>query len=276
MLLPSGVDDLLGEMSISGSAPPAALNDPFAALSATSVSAPAPTALPVLLSAEKGKGLTVTGRLVRQNGNVFYGLNLSNGSGHPLDGFMIQLNSNSFGLVPTNQALAVGTLQPGASATTLVPLAHSNPAKTTAGAMTSRLQVALKCNPLGVSYFEDAVYLPALLNEEGTMDGQTFLAKWRNLPPEAIMQMPSLTIADVSAAEQKLKASHLFLLAHRPVPGTAQEALYIAARADSPSVPVLVELRITRGVPGTEASCKCEREDLVPLIFDAVQQILSQ
>lgn len=215
------------------------------------------------------------GRLTRQSGSLFYALMLSNGTSVPMDGFMIQLNSNSWGLAPSAQALAVGQLQPGASASAMVPMAHSVAAKTAAGPLSARLQVALKVNPLGVVYFEDAAPLSALLQESGTMDGNAFLSTWRALPPEAALSLPGLALADVAAAEAKLRAARLFPLARRPVPGSSQEAIYIAGRVDVFNVPILLELRLTRGVAGVDASCKCERADLVPMVFEAVQQILS-
>lgn len=52
-------------------------------------------------------------------------LAFSNGTAGPLDGFMIQLNRNSFGLAPAAQAVPLGPLPPGASATADVPLAQS-------------------------------------------------------------------------------------------------------------------------------------------------------
>jgi hypothetical protein len=136
--------------------------------------------------------------------------------------------------------------------------------------------VALKAGALGVLYYEDALPLGALLAEAGAMDGHAFLAAWRALPTEASASMPAVAVADVAAVEAQLKAARLFLLAHRPVPGTGQEALYVAGRLDAGGLahPLLLELRFTRGAPGLEAACKCERADIAPLAFDALRQVL--
>lgn len=78
------------------------------------------------------------------------------------------------------------------------------------------IQVALKTNQLGVLYWDDSIPVAALLAEDGTIDGQAFLANWRTLPQEAVRKLP-LTVGDIDAAKAKLQAVNLFVLAHRPV-----------------------------------------------------------
>lgn len=124
----------------------AAAADPFdllgGGLSAAPAAAPtaAPADLPVILTADKGKGLTVQGKLKRVGGRTVYQLHLSNGSAGLLDGFMLQVNSNSAGIAPADQVVAVGTLPPGGSGSAQVAMAH-NPAKLAAGPFSPRVQV---------------------------------------------------------------------------------------------------------------------------------------
>lgn len=61
--------------------------------------------LPVLQAASTG--LQISGQVVRQNGSVFYHLSLLNASETALDGFMIQLNKNTFGVAAPAGALPV-------------------------------------------------------------------------------------------------------------------------------------------------------------------------
>lgn len=151
----AGLDDLLGGLSVGPAAaaaaavtaaPPAAAADPFDLLGGSMAAAPAaastaaPADLPVILTAEKGKGLTILGKLRRVGGKTVYHLHLSNGSAGPLDGFMLQVNSNSAGIAPADQVVAVGTLPPGGSGSTQVVMAH-NPAKLAAGPFNPRVQV---------------------------------------------------------------------------------------------------------------------------------------
>lgn len=65
-------------------------------------------------------------------------------------------------------------------------------------------------------YWDDSIPLAALLAEDGTIDGQTFLSTWRTLPQELVRKLP-MTISDIDAAKAKLQAVNLFVLAHRPV-----------------------------------------------------------
>ncbi len=80
------------------------------------------------------------------------------------------------------------------------------------------VQVALRTNQLGVLYWEDSISLGALLAEDGTIDGQTFLSSWRTLPQELVRKLP-MSITDIEQAKAKLQAVNLFVLAHRPVGG---------------------------------------------------------
>jgi hypothetical protein len=44
--------------------------------------------------------------------------------------------------------------------------------------------------------------------------------------------------------------------------------------AGAPPTQLLLELRLTRGAPGVDAAFKCQRPDLAPLVFDAVDKAL--
>lgn len=74
----------------------------------------------------------------------------------------------------------------------------------------------MRTNQLGVFYWDDTIPLAVLLEENGTIDGQSFLNTWRNLPQEAVQKL-DVTISDIEAAKARLAAVNLFVLAHRPV-----------------------------------------------------------
>lgn len=65
----------------------------------------------VWLPAEKGKGLEVQGTFSRRSGQVSMDLLFTNKAMQAMTGFAIQLNKNSFGLLPS-APLQMGTLQP--------------------------------------------------------------------------------------------------------------------------------------------------------------------
>lgn len=63
------------------------------------------------LPAEKGKGLEIQGTFSRRNAQVSMDMTFTNKAMQAMSGFAVQLNKNSFGLVPS-APLQMGTLQP--------------------------------------------------------------------------------------------------------------------------------------------------------------------
>jgi hypothetical protein len=111
------------------------------------------------------------------------------------------------------------------------------------------LQVAVRTNQLGVFYWDDTIPMAALLEEGGTIDGQTFLASWRALPQEAVQKL-DVTIGDIEAAKARLGAVNLFVLAHRPVSGVGDRG---------PEVWCVHALMCCKGMvsAGGVTSCSC-------------------
>ena len=108
---------------------------------------------PVLLTADKGKGLEICGSIVAGMGGTFsYDLTFKNRGAENLSGFMIQFNKNSAGLVPSGQ-LAVPPLGPGAEASTTLALTRHESMKSPTPA-SDVLQVAIK-DSAGIFYFAD-------------------------------------------------------------------------------------------------------------------------
>lgn len=65
----------------------------------------------VWLPAEKGKGLEIQGTFSRRNGQISMDMVFTNKAMQAMSGFAVQLNKNSFGLVPS-APIQVGALQP--------------------------------------------------------------------------------------------------------------------------------------------------------------------
>ncbi|KAL6772025.1 AP1B1 [Auxenochlorella protothecoides x Auxenochlorella symbiontica] len=261
--------DLLGGLSVS--------NGAVFGADAGRAAPGAASHLPVLLAAEAGKGLVIRGGVEREaGGQLAYQLHLENaGAGVPLDGFMIQLNKNGWGLVPQSQTIPVPQLAPGASASARVPLVQ-NPASATP-ALTPALQVAIKVSQLGVLYLADAVPLAALLREDGRTSPEAFVGAWQALPDaaEQARTLP-LVIHAVPAAQASLEAARLFVMAHKSVPGA--EVLYVTGAAGLPSgqrAQLLLELRFVPGQRGVATVFKAQETSLAPAAFDAVAAALS-
>ncbi|GMH33859.1 hypothetical protein BSKO_01693 [Bryopsis sp. KO-2023] len=240
--------------------------------------APVPTAgtpiYPIVLPADKAQGLSIGSQIIRQGGQMMYNMSFANNSAGPVDGLMIQLNNNSFGLQPGNQTLDIGTINPGAVGNTSIALTSSD-AKATPPPANEILQVAIKTNQLGVLYFQDSIPLEAMLVEDGSIDPSTFLAAWKTLSGEnEISEVLGVVINDVDSMIKRMQASNVFLVAHRPVPNSSNEALYMTARPQLGSQ-LLMEFRFTRATHGVTCACKSERPDLAPQVFAAMRRLLS-
>lgn len=79
------------------------------------------------MSAQKGKGLEIHGTFSRKGGQIYFEMDFFNKSLQPLSAFAIQLNKNSFGLVPATPLQIVPVLNPNQSATTSLALNINGP-----------------------------------------------------------------------------------------------------------------------------------------------------
>ncbi|MEW5316613.1 MAG: hypothetical protein WDW38_007974 [Sanguina aurantia] len=125
---------------------PAPSSDPFSDMFSTSpvqppaAAAAAPPRLPLLVSTPGG--VSVSGMLVRQAGQLLYSLAITNASPAPVDGFMLQTNKSSFGLAPANPVLPLAAVAAGATGTVLLPMLV-DPAKLLQGAVSPALQAVM-------------------------------------------------------------------------------------------------------------------------------------
>ncbi|KAJ0048897.1 hypothetical protein Pint_15129 [Pistacia integerrima] len=114
------VDGGASPQTSSRSAPYPAGRQPAPPPTAPAPAAPVPDLLSapllVLLPASTGQGLQISAQLTHQDGQVLYSMLFENNTRIPLDGFVIQLNKNTFGLVVVPQ------LQAGTSARTFLPM----------------------------------------------------------------------------------------------------------------------------------------------------------
>lgn len=232
--------------------------------------APAGPPLPVVLPAAKGQGLQISAQLTRRDGQVFYSMLFENNTQSVLDGFMIQFNKNTFGLA-AGGPLQVPPLQPGTSASTLLPMVlFQNVAP---GAPNTLLQVAVKNNQQPVWYFNDKISLHVLFTEDGRMERATFLETWKSLPDsnEVLREFPGLVINSMESTLDKLAASNMFFIAKRK--NANQEVLYLSAKIPK-GIPFLIELTAAVGIPGVKCAVKTPSPEMAPLFFEAVEHFL--
>ncbi|CAA7394837.1 unnamed protein product [Spirodela intermedia] len=257
---PAAVPDLLGDLiGLDNALVP--VDQPAAA--------PRPS-LPILLPSSNGQGLQISAQLTRRDGQVFYSLLFENSSLAALDGFMIQFNKNTFGLAAAGP-LQVPSLQPGSSATTLLPMVLFQ--NVLPGPPSSLLQVAVKNNQQPVWYFNDKIPLQALLMEDGKMERQSFLETWKSLPDanEVAKELPSAVLQSVDGTVERLAAANVFFVAKRK--NGNKDVLYLSAKVP-PSVIFLVELTAAAGVPGVKCAVKTPNPEMSLLFFEAMEALL--
>lgn len=287
---PSGVNllaDLMGDVNVAAPVAASGATDIMNVmdLGATSVNASsAPVSGSVLLQAEKGAGLEISGLIVPgTSGQPMYNLTFTNRTQIPLDGFQLQFNKNTFKLTPASQP-QLPTVGPGESRSCQMPLSFSGqPAGNAASAV---LQVAVKSpkqNP-NVFYFSDQVRLESVLLDGG-MSGEMFAQEWQSIPPNSdeSQQFPvSPMMANPETAARALGAARWFLASQRPVPGTNQTAVYFSGKVPSigpVSEPtwILLEILFVPGVQVVKVSVRqrVPVQGLASMVFPAVQRVLS-
>ncbi|XP_027081184.1 beta-adaptin-like protein C [Coffea eugenioides] len=246
------------------------LDNSSAIVSVDQPATPAGPPLPVLLPAATGQGLQISAQLVRRDGQVFYSMLFENDSQIPLDGFMIQFNKNTFGLA-AGGPLQVPQLQPGTSASTLLPMVlHQN---ISPGPPSTLLQVAVKNNQQPVWYFSDAISFLVFFAEDGKMERSTFLETWKSLPDsnEVSKDFPGIVMNSVEVTLDRLAASNMFFIAKRK--HANQEVLYLSAKIPR-GVPFLIEITAVIGIPGLKCAIKTPSPELAPLFFEALENLL--
>ncbi|KAF6004681.1 beta-adaptin [Cyanidiococcus yangmingshanensis] len=209
----------------------------------------------LLLNAEAGRGLRITGGLVRlgaPSGTNTMQLrllleNMTVAGG--ISDFAIQLNKNIFGLVaPAHFDTDPPVLQPGDSATVVIPL------QTQEGAFADQranlLQIAIKCKPLGVLYFTETVPIAETLQATSTsMDRASFLHQWNALGPNNEERFDwDLTLDETAVSIRNRVCSmdgSMTIMAERWLDEPERSAWqgYLACRMGR-SAPLLIELVI--------------------------------
>ncbi|ALC49947.1 Bap [Drosophila busckii] len=273
-LLGGGLDILLGGPPASG--PDAApvsggasslLGDIFG-LAGTSLSVGVQIPKVTWLPAEKGKGLEIQGTFARRNGEIFMDMTLTNKAMQPMTNFAIQLNKNSFGLVPA-APLQVAPLPPNQSIEVTLTLGHSGPIQRMEPL--NNLQVAVK-NNIDIFYFACLVHGNVLFAEDGQLDKRVFLNTWKEIPAANELQYSlSGVIGTTDGIASKMTTNNIFTIAKRNVEG--QDMLYQSLKLTN-NIWVLLELKLQPGNPDATLSLKSRSVEVANIIFAAYEAII--
>lgn len=224
----------------------------------------------IWLTAQKGKGLEISGTFSRTQGQMFMELTFTNRAMQAMGGFAIQFNKNSFGIAPAPLQVQ-SPLAPNQAASTSLPLNTSGPIQKMDPL--NNLQVAIK-NNIDVFYFSCLVPVHMMFTEEGKMERKMFLQTWKEIPQSNEVQTNVETKGFNSDGIQNvLEASNIFTIAHRTVEG--QDMLYQSLKFTNEIV-VLAEVKIVPGNPIVQLSIKTRSMDVVPYVQGAYSAILHQ
>nr|XP_029707559.1 AP-1 complex subunit beta-1-like isoform X4 [Aedes albopictus] len=220
------------------------------------------------LPADKGKGLEVQGTFSRRNGQIFMDMTFTNKAMQAMTGFAIQLNKNSFGLVPA-APLQVAPLQPSQSTEASLSLGTTGPVQRMEPL--NNLQVAIK-NNVDIFYFACLVHGNVLFVEDGQLDKRVFLTTWKEIPAANEIQFNLHGIAGTAdTVAAKMTANNIFTIAKRNVEG--QDMLYQSLKLTN-NIWVLLELKLSPGSPDATLSLKTRSVEVGSIIFAAYEQII--
>lgn len=220
------------------------------------------------LPAARGKGLEITGTFTRRNGQIQMEMTLTNRAMQPMLQFAVQLNKNSFGVVPAAPLHVVSPLAPNQSYDVVLPLNTSGPVQRMEPL--TNLQVAIK-NSIDVFYFAVVMPMHIFFADDGQMDKRVFLSTWKDIPAANEVQY---TINNVNlsadAVSSKMQQNNVFTIAKRNVEG--QDMLYQSLKLVN-GIWILSELKMQPGNPTLTLAIKTRAPDVstgVNAAFDAI------
>lgn len=173
-----------------------------------------------LLSADRGKGLSIKGCLTRGLADSFVlDLVFFNASTAPMTDFAMQFNKNLFGLAPSTPLTVRSPLAPSSEYQTQVPLRLGNNSEVKNGFL---LQIAVKFSPGGVVYFAEDVsdHISTVFDRKtGLLSKPKYLSTWKSVPDTSEVR-GSVTfapdaLASVEWISKRLASSGIFTVAKR-------------------------------------------------------------
>ena len=175
-------------------------------------------------------------------------MTFSNKAMQPMNGFAMQMNKSSFGLIPAQQ-LNVPQVAPNSSVDVSVPLGTNGPVQRMEPL--NNLQVAVK-NNIDVFYFATAVPMHVFFVEEGQMEKKIFLATWKDIPSQNEVQFTIENVeCNADGVSTKMGQNNVFTVAKRNLEG--QDMVYQSIKFSN-NIWALAELKIQPGNPNITVS----------------------
>jgi AP-1 complex subunit beta-1 len=185
-----------------------------------------------------------------------------------MSGFAIQLNKNSFGLVP-GASLTAPTLSPSQSTDVSLPLNTTGPIQRMEPI--NNLQIAIK-NNVDIFYFATLIHGQVLFAEDGQLDKRVFLTTWKEIPAANEVQYNLHGIVgNADSIATKMIANNIFTIAKRNVEG--QDMLYQSLKLTN-NIWALLELKLAPGSSDGTLSLKSRSVEVAQIIFNAYEMII--
>merc|ERR1719403_309260 len=222
----------------------------------------------VWLTAQKGKGLEISGTWSLRNNVITMEMTFSNKAMQAMQGFGIQLNKNSFGMT-TSQPLNIPLLNAGQTLDVALPMTCTGPVQKMDPL--TNIQVAIK-NSIDIFYFACIAPLHIFFSEEGAMEKKTFLNTWKDIPAANEIQH---TIEGVECTSDgistKMTQNNAFTVAKRTLEG--QDMIYQSVKLTN-GIWGLVEIKLSPGNPSITLSFKSRVMEIPPAVFSVYDAIL--
>merc|ERR1712156_610353 len=222
----------------------------------------------VWLTAQKGKGLEISGTWSLRNNVITMEMTFSNKAMQAMQGFGIQLNKNSFGMT-TSQPLNIPLLNAGQTLDVALPMTCTGPVQKMDPL--TNIQVAIK-NSIDIFYFACIAPLHIFFSEEGAMEKKTFLNTWKDIPAANEIQH---TIEGVECTSDgistKMTQNNAFTVAKRTLEG--QDMIYQSVKLTN-GIWGLVEIKLSPGNPSITLSFKSRVMEIAPAVFSVYDAIL--
>jgi len=220
------------------------------------------------LSPQKGKGLEILGTWSLRNNIIHMEMTFTNKAMQAMQGFGIQLNKNSFGLVST-QPLSIPLLNAGQTLDISLPMNCTGQVQKMDPL--TNIQVAIK-NSIDIFYFACIAPLHIFFTEDGAMEKKTFLNTWKDIPAANEIQY---TIENVECTSDgistKMGQNNAFTVAKRTLEG--QDMIYQSLKLSN-GIWGLVEIKLSPGSPSITLSFKSRVMEIAQAVFQVYDAIL--
>jgi len=217
------------------------------------------------LNASQGKGLDIKGTFARTNGSMQLLMTFINRSPSPMADFAIQLDKNSFGVIPGELTLPL--LQPNESKDVTVVLNLGGTVQVS-NPLTS-LKVAVK-NNYGVNIFSTEMPVHIFFVEDGRFDRNEFLNSWKELPEnnECKRSFNGLSVTK-DTIKNILEANNVFVIAER----LNEQMFYYCSIKFTNNLVGLIEIS-TSFAGSVQIAVKSRSAAVIELICNAIGNIL--